>query len=162
MKLLSKIIIFAISSLVFIGIDWQTKYWAKKYLFYIQSKSYFDGVFTLDYTENKGAALSLGANLPPNQAFWVLQILPTFILLILLIYIFVNLKSWNKLALISFSAIFAGGTANLIDRFLNKRQVIDFMILELGWLKTGIFNFADVFISIGVIGILIIPVFSKR
>lgn len=162
MKQQSKILLFVLSSLVFIGIDWETKYWAKKHLFYVRSQSYFAGIFKLDYAENKGAALSFGADLPPNQAFWILQILPALVLIVLLIYVFKNLRNWNILALLSFSAIFAGGTANLIDRFLNNRHVIDFMILEWGWLHTGIFNFADVFISVGVVGILISSMFSKR
>jgi signal peptidase II len=162
MKQTNKILLFLFSSLIFIGIDWQTKLWAKKHLFYVRSHSYFAGIFKLDYAENKGAALSLGANLPENQAFWILQILPVVILIVLLFYIFKNLKSWSTLVLISFSAIFAGGTANLIDRFLNNRHVVDFMILDWGWLHTGIFNFADVFISLGVVGILVSSVFSKR
>ena len=128
----------------------------------MRSQSFLDGKFKLDYAENKGAALSFGSKLPENQAFLVLQILPTFILIVLLIYVFNNLKNWNNLALVSFSAIFSGGTANLVDRFLNKRHVIDFMILEWGWLHTGIFNFADVFISMGVLGLLVTGLFTKK
>lgn len=149
-----KFIIFITSIVTFIGIDWYTKIWAKKQLFYIKSKSYLDGIFTLDYAENNGAALSFGSQLPENQAFLVLQILPLIILIILFVFILKNLKQFNGLAIVAYTAIFSGGMANLIDRFLNKRHVVDFMIIEWGWFKTGIFNFADVFISFGIVALI--------
>ena len=78
-----KLLLFIFAALIAITIDWQTKLWAKKVLFYIRSKTYFDGHFMLDYAENKGAALSFGANLPESQAFWVLQILPMVLLVLI-------------------------------------------------------------------------------
>ena len=151
MKNTQKLFAFLLSSSIFVWIDWATKLWAKKHLFYVRSQRYFDGLFTLDYAENKGAALSLGSKLPENQAFWVLQILPALVLLFLIIYVFKNFRDYSMMALIGFAGIFGGGFANLVDRFQNKRQVIDFMIINLGEFQTGIFNFADVFISLGVI-----------
>ncbi len=155
MKNSNKILLFATCTGLFVICDRFSKIWAKSHLFYERSKSYLNGIFTLDYAENKGAALSFGSELPENQAFWVLEILPAGILLLLLVYIFSNLSKWNRLTIIAFAGIFAGGIANLFDRFLNNRHVIDFMILEWGPLHTGIFNAADVFISTGVIALLI-------
>jgi signal peptidase II len=162
MNINSKSVAFIVSSILFVGIDWYTKFLAKKYLFYVRSNRYLDGHFILDYAENKGAALSFGANLPANQAFWVLEVLPGIILLILLRYIVKNLKQLSIFSIICFAGLFAGGFANLVDRLQNKRQVIDFMIVNIGSFQTGIFNFADVFISFGVIGLLIASIFSKE
>lgn len=128
----------------------------------MRSNRYLDGHFILDYAENKGAALSFGANLPAYQAVWVLEVLPGIILLILLIYIVKNLNQLSVFPIICFAGLFAGGFANLVDRLQNKRQVIDFMIVNIGSFQTGIFNFADVFISFGVIGLLISSLFSKE
>jgi signal peptidase II len=162
MKIKIKSILFIASNILFVGIDWYTKFLAKKHLFYVRANRYLDGHFILDYAENKGAALSFGANLPSNQAVWVLEVLPGIILLILLIYIVKNLNQLSVFSIICFAGLFAGGFANLFDRLQNKRQVIDFMIVNIGSFQTGIFNFADVFISFGVIGLLFISIFSKE
>ncbi len=115
----------------------------------------------LDYAENKGAALSFGANLPENQAFWVLQILPVALLLLIVVYFVKNINEISTIEILSFAFIFGGGFANVIDRFQNNRHVIDFMIIEIFGLQTGIFNFADVFITAGLI-LLIIYSFLKQ
>jgi signal peptidase II len=162
MKNQSKIVVFIISTIIFIGLDRVSKNWAKAHLFYQRSKAYLNGVFTLDYAENKGAALSFGSDLPENQAFWVLEVGPAIILFLLLVYIFKNISKWNTFSMVSFAAIFAGGAANLVDRFLNNRHVIDFMIIDVGGFHTGIFNVADVCISAGVVGMLIGNFYSKR
>ncbi|MES2797737.1 MAG: signal peptidase II [Bacteroidota bacterium] len=161
MKNSQKLFLFILSSGIFIWIDWATKLWAKKHLFYVRSQAYFDGLFMLDYAENKGAALSMGSKLPESQAFWVLQILPSLVLFFLLIYVFKNFRNYSTIALIGFAGIFGGGFANLVDRFQNKRQVVDFMIINLGEFQTGIFNFADVFISIGVVTLFLSSFFQS-
>jgi signal peptidase II len=53
--------------------------------------------------------------------------------------------------LLSFCLIFAGGIGNIIDRILYDRHVTDFMNVGFGSLRTGIFNFADVCVTSGVI-----------
>lgn len=45
----------------------------------------------------------------------------------------------------------SGGLGNLLDRIMNDGRVIDFMNLGIGPLRTGIFNVADVCITIGVV-----------
>jgi signal peptidase II len=147
----SKYFLFSFCVLLFVLIDNLTKNWAKKNLFYERSKSYFGGLFTVDYAENKGAALSFGSNLPENQAFLVLQILPAIVLILILLYALKSMNTLNLLNIVGYAGIFAGGFANLYDRFLNKRHVIDFMIINVGGFETGIFNAADVFISGGVL-----------
>jgi signal peptidase II len=162
MKKTTKISSLLILSIAVALIDWGTKNWAKKHLFYEQSKSYLNGVFTLDYAENKGAALSLGTNLPDNQAFWLLQIAPLLLILFLLAYVLNNIGKLKIWEIIAFAGIFGGGIANLVDRFLNNRHVIDFMIVEVFGFKTGIFNFADMFISFGILFLFITSLFNTH
>lgn len=45
--------------------------------------------------------------------------------------------------------ILAGGFGNLYDRALNDGRVVDFMLLQIGPLKTGVFNVADIAIMAG-------------
>jgi signal peptidase II len=57
--------------------------------------------------------------------------------------------------LASFSLIISGGLGNIIDRILFDRHVTDFMNIGINNLRTGIFNFADVFITAGAIALLL-------
>jgi len=51
--------------------------------------------------------------------------------------------------------IISGGIGNIIDRILFDRHVSDFMILSFKGLHTGVFNFADVYVTVGAILLLI-------
>jgi len=48
-----------------------------------------------------------------------------------------------------------GGGSNLFDRIMNNGRVVDFVMLNLGPLATGVFNAADVAITLGVVLFLI-------
>jgi signal peptidase II len=49
----------------------------------------------------------------------------------------------------AFSLFIAGGASNWFDR-LSEGRVVDFMNVGIGWLRTGVFNVADVAIMLGV------------
>ncbi len=49
------------------------------------------------------------------------------------------------------SLVLSGGLGNLVDRIINDGRVIDFMNIGIGSLRTGIFNVADVCITVGVV-----------
>ena len=63
--------------------------------------------------------------------------------------------------MIFFAMIISGGIGNIIDRILYDRHVPDFMNLGINNFRTGIFNFADVFVSVGVLG-LMVSLFLKK
>ena len=50
--------------------------------------------------------------------------------------------------------LFAGGVGNLIDRVTSGGSVVDFINLGIGPVRTGIFNIADVAITVGVLVLL--------
>ena len=52
---------------------------------------------------------------------------------------------WHAVA---FALFIAGGVSNWFDRVSDGR-VVDFMNVGIGWLRTGIFNVADVAIMLG-------------
>lgn len=66
----------------------------------------------------------------------------------------------NKLGFTVGLLILAGGFGNLYDRAINDGRVVDFMLLQLGPLQTGIFNVADIAIMAGLFGFFFIS--SKR
>ncbi len=146
-----KIALFCFSSLSLISWDRVTKDLAKEHLKDKAEYSYFHDSFRLQYVENTGAAMSFADGLPKTASFWLLGIIPLVFLIFLLIYTFRRFKKMAFGKLLALSLIFAGGIGNIIDRLLFDRHVTDFMNLGILNLRTGIFNFADVWITGGVI-----------
>ncbi|MFA6240929.1 MAG: signal peptidase II [Candidatus Hydrogenedentales bacterium] len=103
----------------------------------------------LHYAENKGAFLSLGATMPENARFWLLTVFTGAILLGLSAMILFK-PSLGRGELVAFSLLLTGGIGNLIDRIRFDGVVIDFMVLGIGNLRTGVFNVADVAIMAGI------------
>ena len=52
---------------------------------------------------------------------------------------------------VAWGVVLSGGLGNLVDRIINDGRVIDFMNIGIGSLRTGIFNVADVCITVGVV-----------
>lgn len=112
--------------------------------------SLLGGAVRLEYTENPGAFLNLGANLPPAARFLVGVVFVAAALAALLVFTLrgTGLSPRQKTGMM---LILGGGLGNLIDRLANGGQVIDFVSLGIGPLRTGIFNLADVAITAGVL-----------
>ncbi len=113
-------------------------------------------VFRLQYARNPGAFLSLFASLPDTTRVWVLLGVNSVILVALLV--FLGLKQDLTLGVVSaLSLVLSGGVGNLIDRiFRDEHEVVDFMNMGIGGLRTGIFNVADLAIVAGVITLLVL------
>lgn len=150
-----KIILFCLTTLVFIGCDHVTKDLAKEHLKNKPAISYLNNTIKLVYAENTGAALNFGDNLPKAASFWLLSILPLIVLTGLCIYTIRQSREMSMMKLFSFALIISGGLGNIIDRILFDRHVTDFMIVDVQGVHTGIFNFADVCVTAGAIGLLI-------
>jgi signal peptidase II len=112
------------------------------------------GTLRLEYTENPGAFLSLGAELPAAARFFLGVVLVGATQLGLLAFLLRTrtLSTWQR---VGFSLFLAGGLGNWIDRLLNEGRVIDFVSLGVGGLHTGIFNVADVAITAGILMVLV-------
>ena len=156
MKYYKRMLLIAIILFSCVGCDQITKVTAQKYLASSQPISYLGDTFRLQYTENRGAFLSLGAVLPANLRFWLLIVLTGIGVAGMLAFILVK-RSLRPSLVIAISLIIGGGVGNLIDRTFNNGAVIDFMNIGVGSLRTGIFNVADVAIMIGM-GMLIVIV----
>jgi signal peptidase II len=113
----------------------------------------------LQYAENPGAFLGLGAQLP--------QTIRTPLLagaaLLLLLGVAYALRDQRNMALphrLGLYLILAAGFSNLWDRLLRGR-VIDFLNIGVGPLRTGIFNVADVALMAG-LGMILLAHHHKR
>jgi len=51
--------------------------------------------------------------------------------------------------MVAYSLLITGGLCNVMDR-MSAGYVVDFLSLEVGILRTGVFNMADLVIAIGV------------
>jgi signal peptidase II len=151
----TKIVLFSLSTLAFVGCDRVTKGLAKEHLQFKAPLTYFNNTIRLVYAENTGAAMSFGDDLPKAASFWLLSILPLTFLLGLTGYIIVKHKQIRFPRMIAFGLLIAGGLGNVIDRIVFDRHVTDFMIVGVGKLQTGIFNVADMCVTAGVIGLML-------
>jgi signal peptidase II len=129
-----------------VGCDQATKFVAKDNLREAGSMTFMGDVFRLEYAENTGAFLSLGAHLPEAVRFWIFIAFSGVFLWMIAFHIFS--KDMSTLRMMGLSLMLGGGIGNLIDRIL-RGSVIDFMNMGLGSLRTGIFNVADVAIMAG-------------
>ena len=114
----------------------------------------------LTNVENTGAMLGFGQNLPPTLKIVLLQVLPVLVLLILLFRI-LQKSNLNKWLILAFAFVIGGGIGNLIDR-IAYGSVTDFFQIKIGLLRTGIFNMADVSVTMGVIVILFLSFRDKK
>lgn len=138
-------------------IDQITKVIAQKNLQGHDRIEYLGGFFVFQYAENPGAFLSLGADLPDEIRFIIFVVAVALFLIGIAYMVFV--KTQPPLAAAVFSLLLGGGISNLIDRaFRENGQVIDFMNMGIGGLRTGIFNVAD-FAIVLAIGLGIVEFF---
>ncbi|WP_460089800.1 signal peptidase II [Pseudomonas sp. H2_D10] len=108
----------------------------------------------LELSLNPGAFLSLGAALPPQ----VKQLI--FIVGVAVVVAWAmgwSLSNWNQplRKVLPLYAIALGGIANLIDRVFRDGHVVDYMVLNVGPAHTGVFNIADIAITVGALYLLI-------
>lgn len=130
-----------------IGCDRVTKHLATENLAGEPTRSYLGDTIRLTYSENRGGFLSLGADMPPAVRTAVFTVATGAILVALAFMAWRQWSSaWHAAALLLF---IAGGASNWFDR-LTIGRVIDFLNVGIGWLRTGIFNVADVAIMVGV------------
>lgn len=108
------------------------------------------GLARLTYFENPGAFLGLGADLPASLRFWIFTVVAVLLLTGLAVYAWRASAQTSTLMLIGISLLVAGGLGNLIDRIVNDGRVVDFMLVGVGWLRTGVFNVADMALMAGV------------
>lgn len=131
-------------------IDQLTKKWAQTSVRGFPSRSYWGDFFRLEYAENSGAFLSLGAALSQETRFWIFVVAVAVFLGFALFYLYRDSKldHWSSFAL---AMISSGGIGNLIDRVTRENHgVVDFLNIGIGSLRTGIFNVADMAIMAGV------------
>ena len=129
----------------------------KLYVIYLDKKFFGSELFSSKFLNiiliwNDGIAFGLFSF--ERGSFY--NILTIFILIIILVIIFMIIKS-EGLKKYSLLMIAGGALGNFFDRLLNK-SVPDFIDFHVGDYHWFVFNIADVFITIGVIFMILIEI----
>ena len=134
---------------------------SKLYVIFLNEKNLSHDLFTSKFLNinliwNEGIAFGL---MSFDQSFYY-NILTILIFIITLVIIFLMFKS-NGLEKLSYSMIIGGSFGNITDR-LYYSAVPDFIDISINNFHWFIFNVADIFISIGVILLIILEFFKKK
>ena len=141
-----------------IGCDRVTKHLATESLAGAPTRSFLADTFRLTYAENAGGFLSLGADLAEPIRTTIFTIGTGVILLVLFTLLWrTGWQSWRTAGL---SLFIAGGISNWFDRLVSG-HVVDFLNIGIGWLRTGVFNVADMAVMLGVALLVLTNLRSK-
>ena len=131
-----------IIELLIVAADQITKYIAIEYLQPLKTVTVLEGIFSLSYVENRGAAFGI----LQNQR-WFLIILPILIVAAIIIYLAKH-RNESLLTRICLSVIVGGAVGNLIDR-IKLGYVVD--MFEATFIEFPVFNTADIAVVCGTI-----------
>jgi signal peptidase II len=112
--------------------------------------SFLGDAVRLEYAENTGAFLSLGASLP-SRTRTLLFVGGTSLIVLGLLVALARHRQGSMTGALGLALLAGGAVGNLIDRVVYGGAVVDFVSLGLGRFRTGIFNLADVAITLGVV-----------
>jgi signal peptidase II len=127
------------------------------------SKDIIPNFLRFTYITNEGIAFGLN---PFGQYSFILLAV-SIIAVLFVVKILIDSQHESKLIQLSLSLIIGGALGNLIDRFfttfnlMSYNGVIDFIDIGIKEYRFYIFNFADFFISLGIILYLISFIKSK-
>jgi signal peptidase II len=105
---------------------------------------------------NKGIAFGL---LSFDHKFYY-HVVTFVIIIVSIVILYLALKS-TRIERLGFSLIFGGSFGNIFDR-LYYGSVVDFIDININNIHWFIFNFADIFITIGVVLLILIEVYKKK
>ena len=146
----NKQFVFFLILLTCVAFDQITKIFIDNTLYLNQNLVILKNVLSFEKLYNSGAAFSIMQN---NTLLLILiSVITVFFILIFILKKTAKLSIYNTCAL---AFISGGAIGNLIDRIFNS-YVIDF--IQLDFINFPVFNFADIFINIGVI-ILVVSIF---
>lgn len=126
--------------------DQLTKIYIDRSMQLYQSLPVIDGLFSITYLRNKGAAFSFLANASWRLPFFIII---SFIAVAAIMIAFSKLRDNQLVAAFALTLILSGAVGNLIDR-IRLGEVIDFLDVYWKTYHWPAFNVADSAICIGV------------
>jgi len=134
---------------------------SKIYVIYLDKKFLGSEIFSSKYLNitliwNEGIAFGL-LNFEKNYLYNILTI---FILTVIILILFMTIKT-EGLKKFSLLLILGGALGNIFDRIFYK-AVPDFIDFHIGNFHWFIFNIADIFITTGVIFMVVLEMFGNK
>jgi signal peptidase II len=136
-----------------IGCDQASKRVATEALQSSPPVSLLGDLLRLQYAENTGVFLGLGGDLPEEVRWW-LFVAVIGVLLLGGLFLALRQGQMRRQALVGVALMLGGGLSNWLDRVAHG-NVIDFLNVGVGSLRSGIFNFADLSVELGFVLVLI-------
>ncbi|MGA8893656.1 MAG: signal peptidase II [Anaeromyxobacteraceae bacterium] len=131
-----------------VAVDQLTKWIALSFLPHGRRFSFLGDTFRLEHARNLGGFLGAGAGLGAGARgaifLWGVAVVTLAAVVGALSGRF---PRWQAVGM---ALVAGGGAGNLIDRVRTGSYVVDFMNVGVGWLRTGVFNVADMAIMAGV------------
>jgi signal peptidase II len=158
---LIKIFFILAITISLVGCDQATKRIAKSELEYSSPKTFLRGIVQFYYAENTGAFLGVGAQLPYIIRFGVILVMAIIVITAFILFL-LYLQRLDAIRMVALLLLLTGSLGNLVDRISHNGRVIDFVVLGVGCIHTGIFNFADVMITIGIFTLLFVKIFYRK
>ncbi len=146
-------LVFGIIAVCAAAADLIVKYFAAAFLQPLGSVSLIDGVFSLTYLENRGAAFGILQN---RQYFFIVF---TIIALALIVVYLAVKRPKSNFIWFSLALVWGGALGNFINR-LFLGYVVDLFYFEL--IDFPIFNLADIFVCIGAVATVILILLDKE
>ena len=110
----------------------------------IQLNSFFD----LVYVQNYGVSFGM---LSGTVSHWFLILIALLVVILIIYLMFISNKSSEKLA---YFIIIIGAISNILDRLINT-FVVDFISIHYSNYYWPAFNLADIYITIGIIMLIV-------
>jgi signal peptidase II len=150
--------LFALITLIGLIADQTTKVAIDRSMRLFESIPIVEGLFSLTYVRNKGAAFSFLSHASWRLPFFIcISIIAAIVILIA----FRKLRDDQRLAQLSLAMIFSGAIGNLIDR-IRLGEVIDFLDAYWRTHHWPAFNVADSLICVGVFLLAIDMLLEER
>lgn len=139
----------AILVFILVALDQITKWLAVTHLAGQENYVLINGVFELEYLENRGAAFGILQN---QQWLFILLFI---VFLIAAIYFYMRMLSIPRFFPLQVVTLFiiAGGLGNIIDRIF-RGFVVDFFYFSL--IDFPIFNVADIYVTVSMVFLFIL------
>lgn len=147
--------IYYLIACIVIAIDQISKWIIIRTMDVYDQISIIDGFFRITSHRNKGAAWGILQN--QMMFFYII----TIIVVIGIVYYMEKHAKQHKLLGVALSFILGGALGNFIDRLIHK-EVVDFLDFNIFGYEYPIFNFADSFLVIGVILVVIFTFYDER
>jgi signal peptidase II len=137
-----------------VPLDFVSKRWVEAAIPFGERLSVVEGFLYLTHVRNPGAAFGLFVDAPASWRLVLFSIVSA-LALVMIVSFFRRLAPGDRRTSGALALILGGAAGNFLDRVM-RDEVVDFLHIRLwGGFVWPDFNFADIFIVVGVLGLVL-------